>query len=38
MIKIDELVMLINKNGNNRLKNPFKLCLFANAKIVENTT
>ena len=38
MIKIEELVMVINKNDENRLKNPLKSNLFANAKIVENTT
>ena len=38
MIKIDELVMVINKNEENRLEKPVKWRLFADAKIVENTT
>ena len=38
MIKISELVMFINKNGENVLKKPVKSCLFADTKIVENTT
>ena len=38
MIKIDELVKVINKNEENKQKKPFKHWLFANAKIVENTT
>ena len=38
MIKIDELVMVINKNDENKVKNLLKCGLFADAKIIENAT
>ena len=35
-IKVNKLALFTNKNDRNKLKNPLKLLLFPDTKIVEN--